>query len=259
MNHLILLEKSINGNYKKIKLEDVQPEIKGEIQLASNAFFIKDSKKKSFLYYLMNILLSFFIYCFCSFGIFELLNINYNILNQWYLVTSVLFTFIISFKLYFYTKVDNKKLVLDRLNGYVTLPMPFPLKQETINFKQLQALKKSSGTADDYEGGEIVLKLYLKGKYSNFKYLLDIVYTEMHVTQYKYLDSSNIESYWRFIVWYMDKNRPLPLGSAFDAFREKDFERRKKAGFPKPLFPATFDTPEATPEQQAERELIGGW
>ena len=62
-----------------------------------------------------------------------------------------------------------------------------------------------------------------------------------------------------FILWYMDKNRPLPPGNIFDEFRKRDFERRKAAGFPKPLFPSRFDTPEATLEQQAERVRIGGW
>ena len=62
-----------------------------------------------------------------------------------------------------------------------------------------------------------------------------------------------------FITWYMDKNRPLPPGTYYDRFREKDFERRKKEGFPKPLYPSDVPTPEHTPEQQAERERIGGW
>ncbi len=62
-----------------------------------------------------------------------------------------------------------------------------------------------------------------------------------------------------YILWYMDKNRPLPPGTALDPYRQQDFERRKAAGFPYPLFPSTFDTPEATPEQQAERNKIGGW
>ena len=52
----------------------------------------------------------------------------------------------------------------------------------------------------------------------------------------------------------MDKNRPLPPGEAFDAYREQDFERRKAEGFPKPLYPSNVPTPEATPEQQAERD-----
>ena len=57
----------------------------------------------------------------------------------------------------------------------------------------------------------------------------------------------------------MDKNRPLPPGTAFDPYREADFERRKAEGFPKPLYGSIIETPEATPEQQAERERIGGW
>ena len=62
-----------------------------------------------------------------------------------------------------------------------------------------------------------------------------------------------------FLLWYMDKNRPLPPGTAFDPYRQKDFDRRKAEGFPNPLFPARFETPEATPKQQAERKQIGGW
>ncbi|RLJ98625.1 hypothetical protein [Tenacibaculum discolor] len=62
-----------------------------------------------------------------------------------------------------------------------------------------------------------------------------------------------------FILWYMDKNRPLPPGEAFDPYRQQDFERRKAEGFPKPLYPSKISTPEATKEQQAERKRIGGW
>lgn len=68
-----------------------------------------------------------------------------------------------------------------------------------------------------------------------------------------------VDENWALMVWYMDKNRPLPPGTAFDPYRQKDFERRKAAGFPKPLFPSKIATPEATPEQQAERMRIGGW
>ncbi len=49
------------------------------------------------------------------------------------------------------------------------------------------------------------------------------------------------------------------ITNAFDAYREQDFERRKKAGFKPPLYNSCIPTPEATPEQQAERERIGGW
>ena len=56
----------------------------------------------------------------------------------------------------------------------------------------------------------------------------------------------------------MDKNRPLPPGTAFDAYRKRDYQRRKAAGFPYPLYPG-ITTPEATKAQQKERMAIGGW
>jgi len=42
----------------------------------------------------------------------------------------------------------------------------------------------------------------------------------------------------------MDKNRPLPPGKIFDPYRQKDYERRKKEGFPKPLYQSWITTPE---------------
>ena len=62
-----------------------------------------------------------------------------------------------------------------------------------------------------------------------------------------------------FYTWYMDKNRPLPPGEAFDRYRDKDFERRKTEGFPNPLYPSEIKTSEKTKKQRAERKSIGGW
>jgi hypothetical protein len=73
------------------------------------------------------------------------------------------------------------------------------------------------------------------------------------------LSELKVDNYWAFTVWYMDKNRPLPPGDAFDPYREKDFERRKAEGFPKPLYKSNIPTPEFTKVQQQERERIGGW
>ena len=73
------------------------------------------------------------------------------------------------------------------------------------------------------------------------------------------LGGIEVKSKLSFFVWYMDKNRPLPPGKAFDPYRDQDFKRRKAEGFPKPLYPSDIPTPEATPEQQAERKRIGGW
>ena len=74
-----------------------------------------------------------------------------------------------------------------------------------------------------------------------------------------HLSHSDIYAFWDFVVWYMDKNRPLPPGTAFDPYREADFQRRKAEGFPKPLYKSYIPTPEATRRQQLERERIGKW
>ena len=65
---------------------------------------------------------------------------------------------------------------------------------------------------------------------------------------------NRVEEGHSIILWYMDKNRPLPPGKEFDPFRKSDFERRKAEGFPPPLFESSFPTPEATDEWQTERE-----
>ena len=92
-----------------------------------------------------------------------------------------------------------------------------------------------------------------------------VAYENLHVFhkeggRYKHnIAEVGADEHWSYIVWYMDKNRPLPSGTAFDAYRQRDYERRKAAGFPKPLYPSDIETPEATPEQQKERRRIGGW
>ncbi|MDU1891899.1 MAG: hypothetical protein E6767_14525 [Dysgonomonas sp.] len=51
---------------------------------------------------------------------------------------------------------------------------------------------------------------------------------------------------WSFIVWYMDKNRPLPSGEILEPYREQDQKRRSKAGFLPPLYPSEIDFSETT-------------
>ncbi len=138
----------------------------------------------------------------------------------------------------------NKIFELNRLEGLITYPDSYyrpPLKGK---FKDLKAVISVSGNIDGYVDRE-----YLK--------FVNTFKPRKITTLYTLYGDPKKE--WSFYVWYMDKNRPLPLGTAFDPYRQQDFERRKAEGFPKPLFPSEIPTPEATPEQQAERERIGGW
>ena len=74
-----------------------------------------------------------------------------------------------------------------------------------------------------------------------------------------HLSHSDIYAFWEFVVWYMDKNRPLPPGTAFDPYRKEDYKRRRGEGFPPPIYDSYIETPEDSKRQQIERELIGKW
>lgn len=123
----------------------------------------------------------------------------------------------------------KKRFILDRKNGKITFPERFPLscfgKTVTIPFSDVKLGCGSRNTA---------VILYPNGQNRTAGW--------------------NVTDTLAFFVWYMDKNRPLPPGELFDPYRQKDFERRKSEGFPPPLYPSSIPTPEATPEQQKERE-----
>ena len=113
----------------------------------------------------------------------------------------------------------KKILILDRLNGIITFPGFLYGKAITMPFEEVLAQIKGRG----YD-----LALLHKNKITFYDVIL----------QYEPLRS------WSFMVWYMDKNRPLPPGKVFDPYRQKDYERRKAEGFPEPLYQSWIATPE---------------
>ena len=145
------------------------------------------------------------------------------------------------FSIYYYFTMPKKECVFNREDGLLTLPGAMWNPNTTMPIKKVMFVY----TGPSAQGtGAYKLQVMRPDKFYS-RYLLSLGNT-------CYEDLS-------FFLWYMDKNRPLPPGTAFDPYREKDYARRKAAGFPIPLFDASFDTPEATPEQQAERKRIGGW
>ncbi|MCD9610450.1 hypothetical protein R5N98_13910 [Tenacibaculum maritimum] len=144
-----------------------------------------------------------------------------------------------------YANKNYKIFELNRLTGMVTYPDSYFRKPLKGRFKELHAVITVTGNIDGYVDSE-----YLKFVNTFNPRRFTLLYTFHGSEPYKD---------WSFYVWYMDKNRPLPPGEIFDAYRERDFERRKKLGFPKPLYGSNIPTPEATPAQQAERERVGGW
>ena len=142
---------------------------------------------------------------------------------------------------YYYFTMPKKECIFNREDGLLTLPGLMWIPNTTMPFNKAMF----TYTGPSAQGlGAYKLQVMRPDKYYS-RYLLTLGHT-------CYEDIS-------FYLWYMDKNRPLPPGTAFDPYRQKDFERRKAEGFPIPLYDASIETPEATPEQQAERLMIGGW
>ena len=147
-------------------------------------------------------------------------------------IFSIIFFIIGSFSFLHYYKYSKKLLVLDRLNGMVTYPGFLYSKPYTMSFENIVAGLGKIGT----NGGVRLTFFHYNG----------ITGTEINIGSYE------IPKAWSFIVWYMDKNRPLPPGEAFDPYRKKDFQRRKAEGFPPPLYPSYIDTPE---DSESQKEL----
>ncbi len=135
----------------------------------------------------------------------------------------------------------EKKMILERLTGLITLPGNLQKKEDEIL---------------EFNTGEAYTVLYNS---SPGVFHETLMYRNKKTKRQQTLSDHYLEETWSFYVWYMDKNRPLPPGDAFDPYRQKDYERRKAEGFPKPLYPSSIPTPEATAAQQAERKRIGGW
>ena len=192
------------------------------ITRADDQFYIVD---KSLYTGKMYMYIGLFFLIFAFFGAFsrdafEIPGVFFLIL---YFLTGILLI------VYQYTH-PPKKIILDRLNGIITFPGVFYGKPITMPFDKVSAALKFNGIGAGVSLG-----------FSHHK----ILATDID------LDYTPIKS-WSFIVWYMDKNRPLPPGEAFDPYRKKDFQRRKAEGFPPPLYPSYIDTPE---DSESQKEL----
>ncbi|MDO6811295.1 hypothetical protein Q4603_21955 [Zobellia galactanivorans] len=150
--------------------------------------------------------------------------------------TTLFLVFVLS--LIYALTISKQYITLDRRNGLITFPKKLYGKPFTIEFDKAIVYWVGTGGSS----GNIDMKLAIA--YPDNKLLG--TYLSAHVEPYYEI--------WSFYVWYMDRNRPLPPGDAFDPYRERDFLRRKAEGFPPPLYKSYVPTPEATPEQQKERE-----
>ncbi len=138
--------------------------------------------------------------------------------------------------------MPKKEIILDRLNGTITFPGWMWNKNITMPFNNIKFTHTTGGSNMVGAYQLVILRPDKAGSPKSFPFPGINCYQDL-----------------AYLTWYMDKNRPLPPSKDLDPYRQKDFERRKKAKFEKPLYRSQIPTPEGTPEQQAERERIGGW
>ena len=163
-----------------------------------------------------------------------------------YSLTEQLFIFLIGFLIAsygLYLRIRAKRfpqnifLTLYRLQGLIELPRnDESLESFVIRFDDLKAIKRSI-TTTNYHSGPMIM--FIRDASTR------LIPKAMNWIGMSW--SNNPMEYWSFYVWYMDKNRPLPPGSAFDPYRKKDYERRKAEGFPPPFYKSLIPTPEYVP------------
>lgn len=139
---------------------------------------------------------------------------------------------------------EHTAVTFDRENTLLTMPKMSEQEYFTIPFQHLKATKRAIGARYSYSGQQ----LHFFNEARPWRPWRPFDFLVMALQPWDPI------SKWSLYVWYMDKNRPLPPGTAFDEFRDKDFERRKTEGFPPPLFKSTIPTPEATAQQQLLRD-----
>lgn len=142
--------------------------------------------------------------------------------------------FFLFFVVYYFT-MPKKENIYNRKHGTITFTGNYWGKNITMPFSNI--LFHASTGGEDGTGA----------------YLLQIVRPTDRTFSLSSFGDDCYKSI-SLITWYMDKNRPLPPGTAFDPYRDQDFERRKAEGFPPPLYPSRVKTPEATKAQQKERD-----
>lgn len=127
----------------------------------------------------------------------------------------------------YYRKIGNPVIIFNREKGTVTFPEGFKKIPVTYNFNDT-IMFISYGTPQ--LGGQY-LGIKPKGKVKGYN-IAGIVQ----------------DSHKSFILWYMDKNRPLPPGDLFSPYRNEDAKRLRDLGHPPPLHPMTREIKELTKE-----------
>lgn len=130
----------------------------------------------------------------------------------------------------------KKEQIYDRLKGTITFPGVFWKTNITMSFNKV---------------------MFMKHNYRNnisFKGMNPIFWgASFHLSVNKHYSRDSSDEL-TLLIWYMDKNRPLPNITEFKPYFDIDYERRKKENFPPPLYFSFIATREHSKAQLKERQ-----
>ncbi len=221
-----------------IAIEDVQPNKRSKIQEANDCFVVINADDDFFFRKIMYVLSC----------ILLLISIPFMSTNTYILLLplSSLLVAIWRWALYYFNPPKN--IVLNRMEGTISYPKRYFYKTPiTVLFSEIKIFERLDDRAtytDEFGVREYsrYKSLYFRDPKTGSVLPLMLVQTEDIKTVKSNLNElCQIRS---FYIWYIDKNRPLPTGTAFNPYREKDFDRRHKEGFKPPLYSSTINTTE---------------
>ncbi len=164
-----------------------------------------------------------------------------------YWAAIVVFIFVGGVLVFLGKKSKNKLWILNRDDQTISIPYNYKNSQDIRPIKEVRSGYYIQTGGNTAAPSVVVPVVWHKSRIA--------IKNQSPLTTWKGEEKlkSDFARTWSYYLWYLDKNRPLPPGDLLDPFREEDFNRRKAEGFPPPLICSSIPTPEATPEQQAER------
>ncbi len=209
-----------------IRKDNIKPQTRLSYNYADDNYLVKDcsSSKKEYLYWGIGFFIMFLISVSLLCIPYSLEGLAWSLIFVFLFLIPSMWAFILAFYL-----PKEKKIIFDRQRGLVQLPGAFWNESQLVRFEEMHVTKAMRSRAG---GLELVIARFNK-RYDNLAGPLYLTF-----------GYASLEQSWSFLVWYMDKNRPLPPSEALDPYRERDYERRKKDGFISPLYPSKINTPE---------------
>lgn len=127
----------------------------------------------------------------------------------------------------------NTPFIFHRTHSEVSFPTGSGGDTNTLHIKDIE-LKMKEHIGKGPVGGVVrTQSMYIQSKSSNVK-SNDLPLNRGTGS------TEEIYSQWSWILWYMDKNRPLPPESGLEEYRAADTQRLIEANRPEPLIPSNY-------------------